>query len=580
MPKRAVTPDKALLLAVESLDVAKVQKSLAAGANPDARDAKRRPALDRAMEVMPPEGLSHEEGQRRRREVVELLVDGGAETSPLHEHIVGLAGLGSVSALKRVIADGADVNVVSYSGTALTHAASLGLLEVAQVLLEAGGIVDDRAIMIAIREDYPKCALLLIPNWTPHKQGRAGGQLLVPSLGSLVSTAAVNGRADVVEALAKRGVSLDEVAPPLRSLRSFHPLIEAVSAALSGENVQPLLPPAVDQAPEGAPPLVLAAYYGHSAVVRVLVRRGAQLNATDLLGRSALQWASIRGHEDIERVLRRAGAAASPRLPPAPALFSALKAKDVHGVEQALDAGAPADAIDDRGDTVGWTALAVAAREGTVKSIRALLERGASVDLGFAARAGDPSTTRPLFVAVSHGHADAVRALLAGGAAPTCPDDPRPPLHSAAGLGHHECLEALLDGGADVHARDDFTTALGVAAHFGHLKCVERLLASGADVLSKNTLGQAVLTEAVYGLVSATFGGQGRSAPFFEKLEVVETVYRAGGRVDRELRALLKQRPDLRQQVGEIFGAALKRSAAGTKSSRTPKSSRRSRSRG
>ncbi len=131
-----------------------------------------------------------------------------------------------------------------------------------------------------------------------------------------------------------------------------------------------------------------------------------------------------------------------------------------------------------------------------------------------------------------------------------------------------------------MHARDDFTTALGVAAHFGHLKCVERLLAGGADVRSKNTLGQAVLTEAVYGLISATFGDQGRSAPFFEKLEVVEAVFRAGGRVDREVRSLMKQRPDLMQQLGGIFGDALTRPPKRTKSTRAPKSSRRSKSRG
>ena len=88
--------------------------------------------------------------------------------------------------------------------------------------------------------------------------------------------------------------------------------------------------------------------------------------------------------------------------------------------------------------------------EGLGILVRAMLERGAQADHGTA-------DCNPLIVAVRISSAEAVEALLAGGASPeglgseTTPLDPvEHPLTLACALGHVGCVKALLAGGARI----------------------------------------------------------------------------------------------------------------------------------
>ncbi len=58
----------------------------------------------------------------------------------------------------------------------------------------------------------------------------------------------------------------------------------------------------------GQTALMLAAHHGHLVAVEALLRRGANLNVTAKFGLSALMLAIIAGHEEIARTLVRAGA--------------------------------------------------------------------------------------------------------------------------------------------------------------------------------------------------------------------------------------------------------------------------------
>jgi ankyrin repeat protein len=89
-------------------------------------------------------------------------------------------------------------------------------------------------------------------------------------------------------------------------------------------------------------------------------------------------------------------------------LFDAARAGDAELLAAYLDAGAPANLSNDRGDTL----LMLAAYHGHTAAVQALLARGAEAD-----RANDRGQT-PLAGAVFKGDDDVIGALLDGGADP------------------------------------------------------------------------------------------------------------------------------------------------------------------
>ncbi|MFE4605473.1 ankyrin repeat domain-containing protein [Kitasatospora indigofera] len=89
-------------------------------------------------------------------------------------------------------------------------------------------------------------------------------------------------------------------------------------------------------------------------------------------------------------------------------LFDAARTGDSATLAAYVDAGAPANLSNDRGDTL----LMLAAYHGHADAVRALLERGADPD-----RANDRGQT-PLAGAVFKGADEVLTALLDGGADP------------------------------------------------------------------------------------------------------------------------------------------------------------------
>ncbi|KAA0166988.1 hypothetical protein FNF28_02911 [Cafeteria roenbergensis] len=61
-------------------------------------------------------------------------------------------------------------------------------------------------------------------------------------------------------------------------------------------------------APYGKAPLIRASKNGHVGIVRMLLDRGASVDATDDHGRTALMWASCCGRVEIVRMLLDRGA--------------------------------------------------------------------------------------------------------------------------------------------------------------------------------------------------------------------------------------------------------------------------------
>lgn len=159
-------------------------------------------------------------------------------------------------------------------------------------------------------------------------------------------------------------------------------------------------------------PVADAAMRGDVDEVRTLLRSGADVNAAQGDGMTALHWAAELDAADMAVTLLSAGAnpAALTRLGDYTALHVAARAS-AEGVARALlEAGADPEA---RTSTGGATPLHFAAGAGDEAVVDVLIEHGADIETTEAMW-----FQTPLMFAAAGGHAPVVRALLQAGADP------------------------------------------------------------------------------------------------------------------------------------------------------------------
>ena len=168
----------------------------------------------------------------------------------------------------------------------------------------------------------------------------------------------------------------------------------------------------VAAAPPSTSPVADAAMRGNRDAVRSLLQQGADVNAAQGDGMSALHWAADRGDAELTAMLVYAGAnpGAVTRIGQYTPLHLASRSGNVEAVKTLLGAGA---AVDARTSTTGVTPLHLAATAGSTPVITALLDRKADVN----ARENEWGQT-PLIFAASLNRVEAIKVLLAGGADP------------------------------------------------------------------------------------------------------------------------------------------------------------------
>ncbi|MGQ0649257.1 MAG: ankyrin repeat domain-containing protein [Gemmatimonadaceae bacterium] len=157
-------------------------------------------------------------------------------------------------------------------------------------------------------------------------------------------------------------------------------------------------------------PVADAAMRRDSAKVRLLLKQGADVNAAQGDGMTALHWASVLGETATARMLVYAGARleAATRNGNYTPLHLASRSGKVSVVRALLEAGANVNAATTSG---GATALHLAASQGSVETIAALLDKGAAVN----ATEGAWGQT-PLMWAAAYNRVQAIEALVARGA--------------------------------------------------------------------------------------------------------------------------------------------------------------------
>jgi ankyrin repeat protein len=228
---------------------------------------------------------------------------------------------------------------------------------------------------------------------------------------------------------------------------------------------------------------------------RALIEQGAEVNAAQADGMTALHWAVYHNDFETAKSLVRAGAGvdAENRYGVTPLSLACTQGNEAI-VTLLLDAGAAPNHPLPGGETP----LMTAARTGKIATVKALLARGADVHAK-EERQGQTA----LMWATAEGHAETVELLIEFGAGFRAPlDSGFTPLLFAARQGHTEVARSLLKAGADVNEAVDQrrrgarprsgTTPLLMAVANAHFELAAMLLDAGADP-NANGIGYTAL---------------------------------------------------------------------------------------
>ncbi|KAI5849386.1 ankyrin repeat-containing domain protein [Morchella snyderi] len=199
---------------------------------------------------------------------------------------------------------------------------------------------------------------------------------------------------------------------------------------------------------------------GHVDMAKLLLEKGADVDAMSDYGQTALHAAAGGGHVDMAKLLLEKGA-------------------NVH----ARNSG-------------GRTAVYAAAKGGHVDMVELLLENGAFFNVR-----NHYYIQTALYAAAKGGHVDMAKLLLEKGADVHATSyNGQTALYVAAEGGHVDIAKLLLEKGANVHATSyNGQTALYVAAEGGHVDIAKLFLEKGADVHATSYNGQTALRAAVAG---------------------------------------------------------------------------------
>ncbi len=217
---------------------------------------------------------------------------------------------------------------------------------------------------------------------------------------------------------------------------------------------------------------------GDREAVAYLIEQGADIDAAQDDGTTALHWAAYLNDAETSAALIRAGARADAanryRVTP---LALAAKNGNAAIIEQLVAAGVdpndPRQAVN-----AGETPLMHAARSGRVEAVRALAQAGADLD----AQEGWNGQSALMWSA-AEGHVPVVEILIAAGADVHARSNTgATPLLFAARKGSLGAVRTLLAAGADVNeTRPDGAAPLLAAVVNGHEDLVDLLLTAGAD---------------------------------------------------------------------------------------------------
>jgi ankyrin repeat protein len=236
--------------------------------------------------------------------------------------------------------------------------------------------------------------------------------------------------------------------------------------------------------------LHVAAMYGNTYAVRLLLEKGADANTLTTINKTPLQLALDNGHEQIANLLTehtpehywstaelltqketsRNDLENNKEFP----LHFATSSGNVKRVKLLIDEGAIVNAV----TNIHETPLHIAAFKGSLDIAELLIDKGASINT-IAIR-----NETPLHRAALSGYPEIVELLIKKGASVNAlADYNKTPLHLASENGNLETVALLIEKGASVNAlTTNNETPLHLAVETRNSKTVELLIKKGASV--------------------------------------------------------------------------------------------------
>jgi ankyrin repeat protein len=243
---------------------------------------------------------------------------------------------------------------------------------------------------------------------------------------------------------------------------------------------------------------------GKADRIVALVQTGAEVNAADALGETALMNAAKFGQVESVKALLQSGA--DPNAKHGSGLTAlAIAALDGHpkvfaslveaGADIKVQGGAallalaqyPRDELTPSGSVVAMAGDDAAAPSSLVDTAQALIEAGADVN------ATDAIGRPVLHLAAGSGKRDLVRLLLEAGVNPDAKDkEGHTALAEAISKDKPEAIQVLLEAGASANAKGDYEQpclALAVGKRSMKEETIKLLIEAGANVNTKGILG-------------------------------------------------------------------------------------------
>mmetsp|Transcript_8696 Transcript_8696/g.18542 ORF Transcript_8696/g.18542 Transcript_8696/m.18542 type:complete len:670 (+) Transcript_8696:116-2125(+) len=394
---------------------------------------------------------------------------------------------GALKAVEVLLARGAKVEAVGKHGSsALMRAAYAGHIKIVRALLNYGASIDAAeangftALMVASLNGHREVVGVLIARGAKLSARNYDGD-------SAIDCARAQGHAKVVQLLE----NVDAAKEAVKSLRN-------ISEYSSAEHVTAWIDACADievqlDKDSKETPLIAAARSGNCAAVNVMLSSGADINAKNSNGQTALRIAAEEGHAEVVKRLLCRGANIEERTGcrERTALHAAAKAGHTTTVAVLLDHGANIDAREGSSENCE-SALDHAVLEEHEETARLLLDRGALLTKEFSGtlliHVIRKSRYPRDFTWFTHMD-EALRYIMQ-----TNQNDTSDPAKNKRVL---KIAALLLEHGEDVNfrGRGGFT-ALMAAACIGCVETVQLLLSHGADphLKMRNDPGYPLLT--------------------------------------------------------------------------------------
>ncbi|OFW27113.1 MAG: hypothetical protein A3J28_05865 [Acidobacteria bacterium RIFCSPLOWO2_12_FULL_60_22] len=395
-------------------------------------------------------------------EMADLLISAGADVNAQNEYGVPPLWLacnnGSAAMVEKLVKAGANPNatLLETGETALmTCARSIGNPDAVKSLLAHGADVNVKekqkgqtALMWALERRHQDVARVLIEHGADIHAKSKGG--FTPLL-----FAARQGDLDSARLLLERGADVNDKAPVQRVYGKAR---EQERGSVGNEVV-----------PGGLGSLLVAADSGHEALALFLVGKGADVNAADPDGFTALHYTIRKGYTILTMGQRRNASSAVYRF--RPNMSELVKVLLEHGANPNARIERGPEAVGSRGQfaLAGATPFMLAAAAGDVGLMKTLLAKGADPKMGTF------DHTTPLMAAAGVGR-KATRTK----------DEEAQTL---------EAVKLMLELGADVNeANDEGRTALHSAAFSWADEIIQFLVAKGARLDLEDMSGQTPLS--------------------------------------------------------------------------------------